>query len=107
VRYVGELGSEPRPVTEIGALICRLGESEGIPNAALYLASDEAASVTGSNLRRRRWIRWPPPGTGPARDEDRAVMCPILAKMSKVDDQRTNPARPQLVLSGGDAKTDE
>jgi NAD(P)-dependent dehydrogenase (short-subunit alcohol dehydrogenase family) len=83
--FYGEPGSEARRVSELGTLVPRLGDPEDIAKAALFLASEESAWVTGQNLIVDGGFV-ASGGMGIARAENRAAMAPVVGRFSVVDD---------------------
>jgi meso-butanediol dehydrogenase/(S,S)-butanediol dehydrogenase/diacetyl reductase len=84
--FFGEPGTELRRVSEQGLLIPRLGKPEDIANAAVYLASEQAAWVTGHNLVVDGGFV-ASGGQGQTTATDKAALAPLLEKYSTVDDK--------------------
>lgn len=95
--FYGQPGSESRRVSELGTLIPRLGESDDIANAALYLASSQSSWVTGQNLIVDGGLV-ASGGMGLARDEDKAAMAAVVKEFSVVDDswETTGTPKPRV-----------
>jgi meso-butanediol dehydrogenase/(S,S)-butanediol dehydrogenase/diacetyl reductase len=86
IAFYGQPGEELRRVAEGGKLLKRLGEPDDVAKAAVFLASDDAAWITGDNLLVDGGFV-ASGGFGRARQQDRDALRPVVTEYSADDDQ--------------------